>query len=337
MESGERDLATRRITHRERVEACLSGDVIDRPPVALWRHFPVDDQNPKRLVNAVLEFQKAYDFDIVKVTPASSFCLKDWGALDEWRGASEGTREYTHRVVVKPDDWKRLPILDPDQGYLADQRNCLQGIIAELGQTTPILQTIFSPLAQAKNLIGGDQLLTHIRKYPDEVHLGLKTITESTIRFIETIMKTDISGIFYAIQHASFQLLSEIEYQSFGRDYDLQILSTTRSLWLNMLHLHGNDINFKVFLDYPVSVINWHDRETSPRLAEAKDQFPGIVCGGLLRDRTMALGTPEQVYEEAHTAIQDTDGKRFILGTGCVMLITTPRCNIMAARESVDI
>ena len=27
-----------------------------------------------------------YDFDLVKVTPASSFCLRDWGAEDRWTG-----------------------------------------------------------------------------------------------------------------------------------------------------------------------------------------------------------------------------------------------------------
>ena len=67
------------ITHRTRLEACLSNQPVDRPPVALWRHFPVDDQTPFGLANATLVFQKTFDFDLVKVTPSSSFCLKDWG------------------------------------------------------------------------------------------------------------------------------------------------------------------------------------------------------------------------------------------------------------------
>ena len=77
------------MNHRERLEACISGSKIDRPPVALWRHFPVDDQSPGRLAEATINFQKTYDFDLVKVTPASSFCTKDWGVDDEWRGATE--------------------------------------------------------------------------------------------------------------------------------------------------------------------------------------------------------------------------------------------------------
>ena len=44
-------------TPRERLEACLSGRLLDRPPVALWRHFPVDDQTPDGLAAATIEFQ----------------------------------------------------------------------------------------------------------------------------------------------------------------------------------------------------------------------------------------------------------------------------------------
>src|SRR5512138_2373082 len=137
-------------THKERIQACLDNQTLDRPPVALWRHFPVDDQDPKSLAEATLHFQRTFDFDLVKVTPASSFCLKDWGIEDEWRGATEGTREYTRPVIQNPEDWTRLEPLDPFTGYLGQQLHCLRLIIYELGPTTPVLQTIFSPLSQAK-------------------------------------------------------------------------------------------------------------------------------------------------------------------------------------------
>ena len=66
------------LTHRQRVKACLSGDQLDRVPVALWRHFPVDDQSPDGLAAAIFAFQNTFDFDLVKVTPSSSYCLRDW-------------------------------------------------------------------------------------------------------------------------------------------------------------------------------------------------------------------------------------------------------------------
>lgn len=324
------------LTHRQRVEACLAGGVIDRTPVALWRHFPVDDQSPNSLAAAVLNFQRDFDFDLVKVTPASSFCVKDWGAGDEWRGATEGTREYTQRVIHRAEDWERLPVLDPNSGFLADQISCLRQIVAQLGLEVPVIQTIFSPLAQAKNLIGRDALLVHIRRYPQAVKEGLRIIAESTQRFIDVARQTGIAGIFYAVQHAQYGLLSDQEYEDFGRRYDLQVLEPARDFWLNILHLHGEEVMFDRFLDYPVAVINWHDRETPPLLAEAQRRFSGVLCGGLRRWETMVLGTPEQVITEARDAILTTGGKQFILGTGCVLPIISPRGNIIAARRSVE-
>ncbi len=323
-------------THRERLEECLAGNLPDRTPVALWRHFPVDDQTPQGLAASTLNYQRTFDFDLIKVTPASSFCLKDWGAQDEWQGSSEGTRTYTKRVIEKPEDWIHLKLLDPYSGYLANQLHALKLITKETGDTTPVLQTIFSPLAQAKNLAGGTQLLVHMRQYPEELHLGLKTIAESTCRFIEAALGSGIAGIFYAVQHAQYSLLSSEEFQEFGSPYDFQVLEMSKSLWLNMLHLHGNDVMFPAIANYPVEVINWHDRDTLPSLSQALELFPGILCGGLQREQSMVLGTPQSITVEAQQAIQAVNGRRFILGTGCVAPITAPFGNLLAARMAVE-
>jgi uroporphyrinogen decarboxylase len=330
-------MATRELTHRQRLELVLQGETPDRPPVALWRHFPVDDQTPHGLADAVVDFQQAYDFDMVKVTPASSYCLKDWGVEDQWRGAVEGTRDYTRRVIHRPEDWGQLPVLGPHKGHLKDMLDCLRIITARLGDETPVIQTIFNPLSQAKNLVGGDDLLVHMRRYPGALRQGLETIMASTQRFVEAALDTGIAGIFFAVQHAQYGLLSEQEYTEFGREFDLPVLEPTGELWLNVLHLHGEQVMFEQLQDYPVQVINWHDRDTPPSLAEAQGQFPGVVCGGLKRFETMVLGTPEQAEAEAREAIRATGGRRFILGTGCVLPTTAPRGNVLAARESVNV
>ena len=323
-------------THRQRLEACLFGTTPDRPPVALWRHFPVDDQTPEGLAVATVHFQRNYDFDLVKVTPSSSFCLMDWGVEDQWEGSTEGTRRYTKRVISRPEDWLRLKVLDPRAGWLNGQLTCLRQITRELGVDVPVIQTVFSPLAQAKNLAGGETLLVHLRHYPDAVHTGLRTITASIQRFVEAAHQTGIAGVFYAVQHAQYGLLSEQEYRTFGRKYDLEALQPAEDFWFNMLHLHGSEVMFDLFLDYPVHAINWHDRETSPSLEEAQQRFKSVVCGGLRQLQTMMLGTPQQVRAEVRAAIKATGGKRLILGTGCVTPVVAPHGNLMAVRKSVE-
>lgn len=317
------------------MEAALSGSQLDRPPVTLWRHFPVDDQTPGGLAAATLAFQRTFDWDVVKVSPASSYCLRGWGSEDQWRGYSEGNRAYTHFPIHHPEDWTRLEVLDPRQGMTGQVLEAVTAIADELGPETPVLHTIFSPLSQAKNLVGRDRLIAHLRHFPAEVHAGLQTIAETTRRLVEASLSTGIAGIFYAIQHANYDLLSPQEYAEFGRAYDLLVLEPASQLWLNMVHLHGPEVIFDAIHGYPVQILNWHDRETRPSLAEGQQQFPGIVCGGLRREETMLLGTPEQVSAESQEAIQATGGQRFMLGTGCVIYTHTPYGNILAARRAV--
>ena len=320
-------------THRERIQAAIKGEMIDRPPVALWRHFPVDDQTPETLANATLHFQSNYDFDLVKVTPASSFSVKDWGVDDEWVGDTEGTRRYTQRVINDARDWENLPLLEPSAPHLAGQLACLRLIRAQLGPDTPLLQTIFSPLAQAKNLAGNDVLLEHLRNRPSSVLKGLKTIADSTRRFVEAARGAGIDGIFYAIQHAQENILSYEEYKLFGLLFDMQSIGPARDLWCNMLHLHGNQVHFELANELPFQIVNWHDRESHPSLAEAQKLFAGAVCGGIRQD-TLVYRDQARVQEEAADAIQQTGGKRFILGTGCVVPVIASHGNILAARTS---
>jgi uroporphyrinogen decarboxylase len=318
-------------THKERIQACIQGEVIDHPPVALWRHFPVDDQSPEALARATLHFQETYDFDLVKVTPASSFCLKDWGVEDEWKGHTEGTRDYTKRVIHGPKDWERLPVLDPTSKHLSAQLDCLRTIRGELDSETPLLQTVFSPLAQAKNLAGSETLIAHLRLYPEAVLKGLETIAETTRRFVEACLATGIDGVFYAIQHAQAGLLTLDEYKSFGLPNDMKVLEPSQGLWCNLLHLHGHDVYFSIVDSFNFQIVNWHDRETSPSLSEAQKGFKGVVCGGMRQD-TLVYGNQAEVRKEATDAIQQTNGKRFILGTGCVVPVIVSHGNLLAAR-----
>lgn len=325
------------LTHRERLQACLADDAaLDRPPVALWRHFPVDDQSPEALAAATLNFQRNYDFDLVKITPASSFCLKDWGAEDAWEGNPEGTRRYTQRVIEHPQDWETLPVLNPRKvPYLSGHLACLQLIRANLPAGTPLLQTVFSPLAQAKNLVGGARLIVHLRQYPEAVMKGLDTIARTARRFVEACTKVGIDGVFYAVQHAQSDLLTLDEYHKFSLPLDLTILEPARPLWCNLLHLHGEHIYFELAEKYECPIVNWHDRQTSPSLAEAQKKFQGVACGGVNQD-TMVFGTRSEVQAQAEEAIAQTGGRRFVLGTGCVVPVIAPHGNILAVRQSVE-
>lgn len=320
---------------RERLEATFAGAAVDRPPVALWRHWPVDDRHGAELARATLTFQATYDFDFIKVTPNSNYCLSGYGAEALWQGNEEGTYRWPTRLIQSPDDWEKLRPLDPTSGLLGEVLEANRIIGEAVGETTPYITTIFHPLAQAKNL-AGDRLLADLRQYPDATKAGLQVLTESILRFIAALKQTQCAGIFLALQHATYDLLTAAEYRTLCRPLDLQILAATEGMWFNLVHLHGSHVMFDVVADYPAQVINWHDTETPPTLTAALSRTKMALCGGLRQWETMVRGTPESVRAEALRAFAATEGRRFILGTGCVTPIIAPTCNLVAARHVVD-
>jgi uroporphyrinogen decarboxylase len=324
------------MSRRERLEATIAGESVDRIAVALWRHFPGDDQRPDDLAIAALQWQREYDWDFVKVSPASSFCLVDWGAQDRWVGGDEGNREYTRRAVRDPQDWARLPLLDPHRGALGGQLRCLERIHEALGAEVPFIQTIFSPLAQARILAGGEEMLVHLREAPDLLRAGLETITETTIRFITEAKSRGIAGIYYAIQYASSRVMSTDEYRAFGEPYDRRVLAAAQDCWFNMGHLHGANPMFDLAARYPVQALNWHDRESPPSLADGRRVFAGAVCGGLEHWEDLLRGDPPQVQAQIADAIAQTSGTRLIIASGCVAPVNAPFSNLRAVRMSVE-
>jgi len=99
------------------------------------------------------------------------------------------------------------------------------------------------------------------------------------------------------------------------------------------MHLHGDNVYFDAVADYPLQVWNWHDRETGPSLKDGLAKIKGAACGGIVRDMVMLRGRPEAVRQQVEEAIAQTNGRRYIVGTGCVTMIPTPEINIRTAIE----
>lgn len=320
---------------RQRLEAAIAGEPVDRLPVALWRHWPGDDQNAVALAAAHLKWQADYDWDLVKVGPASSYSVVDWGVRDQWEGHIEGTRKTTYLPVQSPADWGALRPLDPSRGMLAEQIEALRLVGEGLRGTTPFIATVFSPLSMAKHLAGNETLLSHLRRDPDTLRHGLEVITESILRFINAARAVGIDGIYYAVQHAAYPLLNRDEFAAFGRPYDLRVLEGAADLWCNIVHLHGKSVMFDMVADYPMAFLNWHDRDTGISLAEGLSGTAAAASGGVSQ-WTIHQEGPEGTLAEVADARAQTGDRRLLLGTGCVIMTTTPLRNIRALREAAE-
>lgn len=326
---------TSEMTHWERVRAALNGDDVDHVPISLWKHWPVDDQTPAGLAAVTLSWQRDYDFDLVKFMPTGTYGIEDWGAETIYEPNYPGIRTVTKFGLTELEQWPKLAQLDVTRDYLGFQIEALRLAAAELNNSVPILQTVFSPLTTARKL-AGDRVFTDLRLHPDIFKAGLQIIAETTARFALESLRAGAHGVFFASQCDTYRLLNEAEYKEFGEYYDLIVLEAVQSeSELNMIHAHGEDIMFDLMAGYPAQMINWHDRLTWPNLKEAQERFSGLFVGGINEWQTLLHGPVEAIKAEVKDAIAQTGGRRLMVGPGCVIPGHTPLMHVRAAIEAV--
>ena len=320
--------------HWQRIEAAAAGEPVDRLPISLWRHFPEDDLDPAKLAGHMVAWQRKWDFDLVKFMPSGTYGVEDWGAVTEYQGAANGARAVVKTGLARAEDWPRLARLDPRKGVLGQQVEALRLAARELGGGAPILQTVFSPLTTARKL-AGERVFADMRREPEALEAGLRIITDVTIDFALASLEAGAHGLFLATQCASYRVATEAEYLRFGKRYDLEIFAALKGKTrLDLLHVHGEDVMFDLLADYPVSLVNWHDRLTAPTLRDALQRFPGLLVGGVEENRTLTRGPQDAIGAEVRDAIAQTGGRRLMIGPGCVLLVATPDAHIRAAVDA---
>lgn len=317
----------------ERVEAALAGGDVDRPPVSMWRHFPERDQMAEAIADVMLTWQVRHDFDFIKMMPPGDYPTIDWGAESEYQGSPGGTRETTRYPVVTVDDWSHIHPVPIDRGRNREVIEAARLVNERVRGEVPVLQTVFSPLTVAMKLSAG-KVLDHLRQRPDIVHTALAAITEVTRALTSATLERGASGIFFASQCATTNLVSAEEYQEFGTRYDRPVLEAAAASPFTLLHIHGENILFDDLKGYPVHALNWHDRRTSPSLAEGQAASGRCVVGGI-NERGIVTMLSDEAAAEARDAVASLDGRFVMVAPGCVMPIATPEENVDAVGRAV--
>ena len=324
---------------RERLERAIAGEPVDRAPVALWRHWPGDDQRYADLARSTIDFQHDYNWDFTRVMPSRHFQVIDYGLQDDWQGSPAGIRTIKKRVINRSLDWTELRPLTPARGALSQQIECLRLIGGALQpEDAPILQTVYSPLVQAAQLAGREKLLRDMRLRPDRFRSGLNQLTESTQRFLESLRKQrGLAGIFIVTELASHDIMSEAEYAAFGLPTIERILSSIpETWWLNGLQIAGASPMLKLLSKLPIQLLNWDMRAGSAKLTETLSLYGGATCGGLNDHDDLLHGTPALLHSVIREALEQSETRRLILSGSGDGYITTPVSNIRAVRSAVE-
>jgi len=322
---------------RARIEAALAGERPDRLPVGLWVHFPEIDDDIEQLARATIDYYERYDLDWIKVTPRMASAIEDWGAKLGGYHPARGYYFITDRPVKTADDWRRLPYVPPDAPAQGRQLELIRMVRALAGPAVPVLATLFAPSMMA-GFIADDATFIHsLRHEPDALAAGMATVAQTIADFGLACLASGADGIFYSIKYASGRLISEAEYAPLDERYDRPVAATLHERSkLTLLHLHGGELAFDRFGDFPAHAINWYDRVDGPQLDRARARIPNrTLCGGVDHERTLVIGTTGEVAFEVADALAQTGGRNFLLGPGCtVPTVATPE-NLAAIRDTV--
>ena len=216
-------MPTAQMNHWERLNAAIAGAAVDHVPVSLWRHFPEIDRDPAKLAEASVNWQRTYDFDLVKFMPAGTYGIEDWGAETAYLPSPIGTRTVIRHGLTEAGQWPRLPLLSPAEGRLGLEVKALSLASEALKGEVPILQTLFGPLTTAYKL-AGERAFADMRRHPDLFEAGLAIIAETTLEFARACLRAGAHGVFFSTQCASYRMLSEAEHLRFGVAYDRRVL-----------------------------------------------------------------------------------------------------------------
>lgn len=305
------------MSRTERVRAAARGEPVDRVPLVFWHHFGAP-RTGLELAAASLEFfDRRYNLDICKLMPDLPYPLP-------------------RNAVRRASDWRLVEPLDHDRSpFVRERVRAIRALRAALGPDTPIVVTMFSPLAEAMYAAATHELFyQHLAEASTAVHDAIGVIAANLGEAIERFIDAGADGIFFAVQGAARDGLGEARYREFGLPYDLLALRRAAGGWLNILHLHGErELLVEPVLDYPVSVISWSDRLAGPSLSAMREKTGRCLMGGWHEFGALSHGPIEAIRAEAVDAVEQTGGRGLILANGCSVPDDTPPDLLLAARE----
>jgi uroporphyrinogen decarboxylase len=322
------------VTKRERVEAALARQPVDRPPVAFWQHAPAVDHDAPGLAEAMLDFHRRYDLDLIKVMSSGVYCVEDWGCRVAYTGGILGNKVCLEHAVKETADWSRIRPLDPGAGALGRELEAVRRIVAGRPDDAWVLHTLFTPLTIARKL-AGDRLWRDLRSVPEVVLPALDAIAETMARYAASALDAGADGLFLATQTATTELVSERALESVELPLIRRVLAGCDGSRMTMLHVHGTGIYFDRLATLPVHAVNWHDRLTPPGLADGARRFPGAVVGGLDETTTLRTGSAAAIAAQADEAIGQVGGVGLIVAPGCGLPLDVPPAALLAALEAV--
>lgn len=184
------------MTKKERIEAVILGEHVDRIPYSLWSHLPGIDLDPVANAEHTYDFYKTYDVDILKTMNNGMYSVEDFGVKVDYSEIEKGgVAKIVDTPVKTPEDWEKVTSVSVNEGALAREQKYLRLLLDKTQGEVPVVFTIFSPLTTASKLC--PDMMKHIQKgHGERVKKALTAITETTCALVQRVIEMGADGIF---------------------------------------------------------------------------------------------------------------------------------------------
>lgn len=328
-------------SHRERLQMIIAGEKPDRYAASFWRHFFHMEHHAEGTTEAMLGFQKEFDWDFMKINPRADYHIEDWGLKQTWSHNEFEKHKKSCFPVVRIEDWANIKPLPATAPVLAEHLRVVSMIRKQSDRELPILMTLFTPLAIAGRMVEErETLVEHLRTAPELVEAGLRAITDTFTAFTSELRNAGADGLFFATtQWASSDTITWEEYQRFGLPYDLEIIKAAESDAINLLHVccSNNYLTELAEIDYNAPLINWDaDDPTDLPLDKADVVLNNrVMVGGVDRNGWLLQSEPDEIGYKIDELKKRFDPTRLIIGPGCSVPPEVSFDNFRAIREKL--
>lgn len=338
-------------TKRDRFNAVMNGEQADRVPVTAYRHHTdFEHSGPRVLANKLLEFQREYDWDVMKINPRAVYYYEAWGNEYDYDHYNDVVPTRTKKLVKDYRDLEKIAVLPGDQGVFGEQLEMCKMIVQDCDPDVPIFQSAFTPIGILLNLCGmrsvgryrpspreESPLIQLCLEHPEEVKRALKKIAETMADYCAKLTATGIDGVFYAcLGMARTDYFTMEEWKEFVEPYDLMVLEALKGTQ-TIIHTCGIYGNPERFTSWPINMIHWASSATGcPTIWGSKKWLNGKIAMGGVDERPFGENKAQEIASLARNTLQKMQDQPFLLAPDCSVSIHTRDDELKAFRASVE-
>ncbi|MCP4782975.1 MAG: hypothetical protein GY903_25465 [Fuerstiella sp.] len=289
------------------------------------------------MVQAQLALHDVVEQDVIAIGSDNFYIAEGFGC--QTTHDDEELPALTKPAVDSLSDVYDVDVLDPTvDGRMPVMLEAIRELRRAVGDEIAIRSPGTGPFALASYFIGSQEWLCEVgmceRGMPEAneaaIHHALGVATETLIRFGKACWDAGADVIHCGDSLASCDMISPRTYQRFALPYEQKVFQAWKEHGItgSLLHICGNSTKvLELYADTGADLIEI-DNMVDLGVAKQKIGDRVALIGNVHTVNDLFHGTPETVRAASQRCIENTGGRRFILGSGCIVPRHAPIENV---------